>query len=185
MKLSIKSIIFDQFTISLCQMYQTKKQEYITQKKHLVQENCINETYKKPQILIDLLLDLIENGKLDEKTAIEEIETILIAGNETTALAVSFVILILAMHPDVQDRVYEELHSVYNSQDEETTNEHFPKLIYLEQVIKETLRLYPVGPFIIRKAMKDIQISKCTIPKNSYITLSLYNLHRVREIRFF
>lgn len=160
-------------------MYEIKKKEYISENKNS-SKNIDDESFKKPQILVDLLLDLIQSGKIDEKTAIDEIETILIAGNETTALAVSFVILILAMYPDVQERVYDELHTVYTSQDEETTNEHFQKLTYLDRVIKETLRLYPVGPFMIRKAMADIQLSKCTVPKNCYITLSLFNLHRVR-----
>lgn len=165
-------------------MYEIKKRKYISENKKSAVENVNDESFKKPQILVDLLLDLIQSGKIDEKTALDEIETILIAGNETTALAVSFVILILAMHPEIQENVYDELRTVYNSQDEDTTNEHFQKLSYLDRVIKETLRLYPVGPFMIRKAMADIQLSKCTVPKNTYITLSLFNLHRVRMISF-
>lgn len=103
--------------------------------------------YKSPQILIDQLFDLLFAGKIDEQTAIEEIETILIAGNETSALTVSYTILALAMHPDMQERLFEELCIAYESQDQDTTNEHIQQLTYLDRVIKESLRIFPGNLF--------------------------------------
>ena len=64
----------------------------------------------------------------------EQIETVLIAGNETSALTLSYTILMLAMHPEIQDRLYEELHSVYASQDEYTGYEKIQQLPYLDMV---------------------------------------------------
>lgn len=95
------------------------------------------EMYKKPQVLIDQLFELHFNGKLDDKTIRDQVETIVIAGNETTALSLSYIILLLAMHEDIQDKVYEELHMVFDTQNELTTYEHIQRLSYLDRVIKE------------------------------------------------
>lgn len=95
------------------------------------------ETYKTPQVLIDQLFELHFNGKLDDKIIRDQVETIVIAGNETTALSLSYIILLLAMYPSVQEKVYEELHTVFDSEKEEATYEHIQRLTYLDRVIKE------------------------------------------------
>lgn len=99
---------------------------------------------------------------------------------KNVALTVSYIILLVAMHPNVQERLFQELRAVFASQDEDMTYEHMQQLPYLDQVIKEVLRLYPVGPFMVRRTTADVQLSNCVIPKNCHVTLSLFNLHRVR-----
>lgn len=159
-----------------------KKEEFIVQNQYkMIEENDSVDSYSQPQILITHLLRLVHEGKIDDKIAIDEVETMLIGGSETSSSAASYIILLLAMHPDIQERLYEELRSVYESQDEDTTNEHIPRLNYMDQVIKEGLRLFPLGPFLLRRAIGDVKISNCTIPKDSYVFLSIFNLHRVRE----
>lgn len=166
---------------ALFQIYRIKKEEFVSQNtQKLLDENDTSEVFEKPQILIDRLLRLVADGKIDDQTAIDEVETMLIGGTETSALTSSFVILLLAMNPDVQEQAYHELHSVYKSQDEETTNEHIQSLSYLDRVVKEGMRLFPAGPFLVRHASANIQISNCIIPKNTYVLLSIFNLHRVR-----
>lgn len=141
-------------------------------------ENQPNPT-DKPPILVDHLLNLLSNGEIDAKMVQDQIETIFMAGNDTTATTLSFVILMLAMHPEIQERVYEELRSVFVTQDEETTNAHLNQMPYTDSVLSETLRLFPAGPLSLRTATKDIEISSCTIPKDTLITLSIFSLHRV------
>lgn len=112
----------------------------------------------------------------------------------------------LAMYPEIQDRLYEELHSVYASQDEYTSYEKIQQLPYLdmvncqfsiciraffcntqkmfynyvfEKVLKEGMRMFPVAPFIVRTATADTAVSTCTIPKNSIIMMSIFNMQRV------
>lgn len=86
---------------------------------------------------ISFSFELHFNGKLDDKTIRDQIETIVIAGNETTALSLSYIILLLAMHPPVQEKVYEELRMIFEDQNEEVTYEHIQRLSYLDCVIKE------------------------------------------------
>lgn len=97
----------------------------------------MGEVYEKPQILIDRLLRLVHEGKIDDQTAIDEVESMLIGGSETSSGTASFVILLLAMHPEVQERVYQELCTVYKTQDEDTTHEQLQQLSYLDRVIRE------------------------------------------------
>lgn len=166
---------------SIFQICDAKKLEFIVENKlynRKISEDSM-ETYKTPQVLIDQLLELCFSGKLDEKIIRDQVETIVIAGNETTALSLSYIILLLAMYPEVQDRVYQELHSVFDDQDEIMTYDHIQRLPYLDRVIKEGMRLLPVVPFIMRTATADTQISNCTIPKNAFILMSIFNLHRV------
>lgn len=129
-------------------------------------------------------MELYFTGKLDDKIIRDQVETIVIAGNETTALSLSYIILLLAMYPDVQEMAYNELHSIFNSQDEEIKYEHIQRLSYMERVIKEGMRILPVVPFMMRTATADTQISNCTIPKDAYILMSIFNLHRVSLVFF-
>lgn len=93
-----------------------KRDEYFEKNKSKYMENTISDdseqSYKTPQVLIDQLFHLFYSGKFNEQVVKEQIETVLIAGNETSALTLSYTILLLAMYPDIQDRLYNELRSV-------------------------------------------------------------------------
>lgn len=103
-----------------------------------------------------------------------------VASFKSTGATFAYAILLLAMHPSIQHEVFIELQSIYESQDENTTYEHINKLQLLNRIIKETLRLFPAAPFIARTATVDTPISNCIIPKDTYILVSLFTLHRVR-----
>lgn len=64
----------------------------------------------------------------------------------------------LAMNPEIQERVYKELTEVYDDESSESTIETIGKLEYMEMVIKETMRLLPVGPFLARECQANTQI---------------------------
>lgn len=93
-----------------------KRDEYFSKNKDKIAEHTISEdsdeSYKTPQVLIDKLFRLFFSGKFSEQVVKEQIETVLIAGNETSALTLSYTILLLAMHPEIQDRLYTELRTV-------------------------------------------------------------------------
>lgn len=85
----------------------------------------------------------------------------------------------LALHQEVQNKVVEEIREVFGSdQDNEITFDDLSKLTYLEMVIKESLRHYPVGPFIARQTTEDFPLSGGVIPKGAIILMNIQKLHK-------
>lgn len=137
-------------------------------------EDCENSFERRLSII-----PLYFKGRLSEEMLKQQIETFLMAGYETTASTISYTILLLAMHPHIQEEVFHELLSAYDTQCEETTNEHINKLNLLDRVIKESMRLFPVGSIIERTSTADVPLKSCVLPKNTVILMSFFTMHRV------
>uniref|UniRef100_A0A182XWK4 Uncharacterized protein n=1 Tax=Anopheles stephensi TaxID=30069 RepID=A0A182XWK4_ANOST len=142
-------------------------------------EKLPTDEYCKPQIYIDQLFRLAkETDVFDEQAIRDEIDTIILGGNETSALTLSHVVLMLAIHQDVQQRVYEEMVATLDGSIGEVENEHLSRLTYMEMVLKETMRLFPVGPIIARQCTEDTKISKTTVPSGVTVVLGIFNVQR-------
>lgn len=171
------------------QVRNEKMEEYYNNNKNTIpdmQQTSIDANsdapFKSPQILIDQLSRLFYAGKFSEELVKEQIETVIIAGNETSGLTVSYAVLMLAMHPEIQERLFEELERVCDSADEYLSCERIQQLAYLDCVLKEVMRMFPVAPFIVRCCTADTNLSMCTIPKEAVVMVSLFNLHRRPDI---
>ncbi|XP_046572926.1 cytochrome P450 3A19-like [Haliotis rubra] len=103
-----------------------------------------------------------------------------LAGYETTASTLHFIGYILATHPDVQDRLVEEVASVLG--DEEPDYDNIHGLVYMDRVINETLRLYPVVPAVNRYISKTTTIKGWTFPKGAFVNIPIVIMHRNPEI---
>jgi cytochrome P450 len=133
----------------------------------------------------DIFIDQIlkNKGMFTDKQIWEHILTILAAGYETSATCLSHCMLFMAIFQDVQQKMVDEINEIFSGDDVETTVENLGKLQYMERVIKETLRLAPVGPVIFREARKDFEIEPgLVIPKGVVFILHIYCLHRQRRI---
>ncbi|KAJ6636721.1 putative cytochrome P450, partial [Pseudolycoriella hygida] len=164
------------------EIHQLKKKQFKKSQSNAVEKSNESEEFKEPQIFVDELLRLESAGLIDDRMVADQIQTIIVGGNETTALTSSHVILMLAMHQDVQERAFQEIKSAHASQYSDTDAEVMTKLNYLEMVIRETMRILPVGPFLGREALEDVKISKCTIPKGALILLAFHVLHRDKSV---
>lgn len=112
--------------------------------------------YNKKQryaMLDTLLLAQHQNQQIDAQGIQEEVDTFVFEGFDTTMTAITFILFMIANHDDVQKRLYEDIISV---DDKNGYND----LIYLDAVIKETIRLYPSVPFIGRQLGEDTIIGK-------------------------
>lgn len=58
--------------------------------------------------------------------------------------------------------MYDEIYDVLGDGDQTVTIEDITKLVYLEQCLRETLRLYPIGPLLLRQLQDDVKICKYT-----------------------
>lgn len=104
-------------------------------------------SYKSPQLTIDQLNRFYFEGKFSDKVVKDQIEIIIGAGFDSSSLTLAFTVLLLAMHPDIQEKLFNEL-LCCDEQNENETNEKLQQLTYLDCVIKESMRLFPVGSFL-------------------------------------
>uniref|UniRef100_A0A182X361 Uncharacterized protein n=1 Tax=Anopheles quadriannulatus TaxID=34691 RepID=A0A182X361_ANOQN len=141
------------------------------------------EHYRKPMVFLDQLLHTQRGGRDLEMQEIENhLYTIIGAGSETTANQVAFILLMLAMHPEVQDRVYEEIVSIYGSAAPDLSYETISAQTYLEQVIKETMRVYPVAPLIGRETIETVKLGDVIVPSGVTLLINILTLHRNKEL---
>ncbi|XP_037937478.1 probable cytochrome P450 313a4 [Teleopsis dalmanni] len=137
---------------------------------------------KEPKIFIDQAIKLYENQQFTRNDIIKESNTIVATSFETTANAIYSTLIMLAMHPDIQQRLFEEILDVFPEKDFYIQCDQLSQLPYLELVINETLRLAPSFPLIGREAMKDTQIGENFFPKGIQVFISIYHLHRRTDI---
>lgn len=72
-----------------------------------------------------------------------------------------FCLMMLGTHPEIQERVYEEAMMLHEDLDGRPMDlDDVKKFDYLERVLKETLRIFPIGPLIGRHAAEDVKIGK-------------------------
>ncbi|ETN67628.1 hypothetical protein AND_000552 [Anopheles darlingi] len=100
------------------------------------------------------------------------------AGHDTSALTISNTLLLLAMHPDVQERAVAEIREYYGAFDEDIQYETLQQLEYLEMVLKECLRLFPVAPIIGRQTTQEIALGKNILPVGVDVLINISSIHR-------
>jgi cytochrome P450 len=133
-------------------------------------------------LLSMLLLARDEQGRgMDERQVRDEVMTLLLAGHETTALALSWAFLMLDRHPEARDRLEAELGEVVG--DAQPTPADVPMLPYAQAVVNETLRLYPPAYVTGREAIRTTTVAGTRIPKRHLVLISMYTTHR--DPRFF
>ncbi|KAG7207316.1 hypothetical protein KM043_008983 [Ampulex compressa] len=147
-----------------------------------IEDNDVGE--KKRLAFLELLLQLGNNdGKLSDEEIEEEVNTIMFEGHDTTAAGSSFVLALLGVHRDVQERVYEELNDIFQGSDRECTFQDTLEMKYLERVILESLRLFPPVPAIARELKQDVQIvtNNYVLPRGSTVVVAPIKTHRMEE----
>jgi len=111
-----------------------------------------------------------EQGRMSDKQLRDEAMTLIFAGHETTAHALTWTWYLLAKNPEKVAKMRDELAKVL--QGRRATVEDLPNLPYLEMVVKESLRLLPSVWAYARQAQRDLVIDGYEIKKGQTITIS-------------
>ena len=133
--------------------------------------------------VLTMLLDArTEDGHpLRPRQIHDEALTLLLAGHETTALALSWTWYLLAHHPDVDAAMQAELQTVLGGR--LPTAEELPQLRYTRMVFTEALRLYPPAWLMTRRAREEVTIGDYRFAPGTFFLLSPYLMHH--DARFF
>ena len=113
---------------------------------------------------------------MSDPQLIKEIMTLIVAGHETTASTLNWTWYLLSENPDAEAKLSDELrHSLPH---EAPGIEDLPKYIYARKVIEETMRLYPPGWLLTRRAIKDDHLGEYFVPAGTEIYISPYDIQR-------
>ncbi|WP_082230500.1 cytochrome P450 [Haloprofundus marisrubri] len=113
---------------------------------------------------------------LSEKQIRDEAITLLAAGHETTAVSMTYTAFLLSQHPRVERKLTAELDEVLGG--DRPTMADLPELTYTEQIVKESMRLYPPVPQIVRESVDADVLGGYHIPPQSKIMLNQWVVHR-------
>lgn len=133
--------------------------------------------------LLGMLLDATdEEGRhMSDRQLRDEAITLFLAGHETTAIALSWTWMLLALNPEVERKLLDELDDVLRGVP--PTVEDLPRLRYTAAVIRESMRLYPPAWRIGREAIQECEIGGYPVPIGSQVIMSQWVVHR--DPRFF
>jgi cytochrome P450 len=134
----------------------------------------------------DILSSLIaardtDGSRFSEKELVDQIAVMFLAGHETSASALSWALYLIARDADVQERMHAETELAFG-QEGGFAPRHFKFLKLTRDVFRETLRLYPPVSFVPRDITVPETMRDKKLRKGSAIFISLWLLHRHREI---
>lgn len=150
------------------------------------QEQAGRGEEKEEQEAMDLL-DILLQSDMKEKQILENMRTVLFAGHDTTAAALTWSFYLLAKHPDVLQKILEELESKLGITCEQSTGQKFKeldisieeleRLDYLNAVILEVLRLYPSAGFT-KTCVEDVEVGGYVLPRGTDVMFLPYLTQR-------
>ena len=128
--------------------------------------------------LLDMLLDArYDDGEpMEEEQLIDEILILFVAGHETTSNSLSFTTQLLAHHPQIQDKIYKEVKTA--SDNSEGLMEFLQQCPLTQNVILESMRLYPPAYFMDRVNLEEDEFKGFKFDKKSDLLFSFYEIHR-------
>jgi cytochrome P450 len=136
-----------------------------------------DEAERHDDLLSRLLTSTDEDGEgMSETLLRDELMTFLFAGHETTATALTFTWYLLSQHPDVERKLHAEVDAVLDVGP--ATFDDLSELEYTEQVIEESMRLYPPVPQIPRETTEPVEIGGYAIPEGATVAPSQWTIHR-------
>ncbi len=149
------------------------------------------ETTKQRFAMLDTLLSAEKEGLITQQGIQEEVDTFMFEGHDTTGVSLTMTLLLLAHHPEVQEKILEDVLELQKEIEAEKFNvSDYNKLKFLDRVIKESLRLYPSVAFISRTLSEDLALglinlqtyilnykNRFLISRWSHISKKVYGFH--------
>ena len=140
-------------------------------------------TGERPFDFLSLLMDARDRKSgagMTDKELLDEVNTLILAGHETSAGTLNWVWYLLSQHPQVEERLLAELAELTPGDD--FSFDQLMALNYTACVLKETLRLYPPVWLFSRRARQEDRLGALRVPAGAHIFITPYFLHRRPEL---
>jgi cytochrome P450 len=127
--------------------------------------------------LLTLLMQVEDEdgSRMSDQQLRDELTTIILAGHETTATALSWTWMLLSQHPDIEAKLITELQLLG---DRLPTVADLPQLPYTHQIIQESMRLYPPVSTFVRSVVQDCELGGYRIPAQALVMFSPWVMQR-------
>jgi cytochrome P450 len=129
--------------------------------------------------LLDRLIaarDPESGGSMDDDRLVDNLLTFYLAGHETTAKVLTWTLYLLARSPEWAGRLRDEIGQVVGGGP--VRGEHVEKLVLVQQVIKESMRLFPPAPMMSRQLVEDTEIEGREVRAGTSFIMPVYAIHR-------
>ncbi|UJR16556.1 hypothetical protein I4U23_003457 [Adineta vaga] len=151
-----------------------------------IQQRFIDIKSQKPtDDLLQLMIDAVHSDK-DQLTSTELLSNVFIvlaAGFETTSTALGYCTYRLALHQDIQEKLYAELTEHWDPNDNKTYDIISSKLTYMDLFVKEVLRMHPPAPQVVhRQCMEDTHVAGYEIREGTLIQIDVLSVHYDQEL---
>lgn len=162
-----------------------KKHLDLTEEARQILKRIVNErrvSGLRQNDLLDMLLDAKydDGAPMSEEQLIDEILILFVAGHETTSNALTFTFQLLAQHPKWQDKIVEEISSI--EKETKDTMALVTSAKVCQQVIEESMRLYPPAYFIDRVNIEEDSFNGMHFKAGSSLLFSIFEIHRHPEL---
>ncbi|KAM8777907.1 cytochrome P450 3A12-like [Rhynchonycteris naso] len=151
-----------------------------------MKESRLHDKEKHRVDFLQLMMNSQNSKETDSHKALSDLELVaqsvifIFAGYETTSTSLSFLMYLLATHPDVQQKLQEEIDATFPNK-VHPTYDALVQMEYLDMVLNESLRLYPIAGRLERVCKKDVEINGVFIPKGTVVMVPVYSLHHDPE----
>jgi cytochrome P450 len=148
--------------------------------KKLLDNYRIKNTPEEIENGVSIMAHLLKTPYKSDIERCADMSTFISAGHDTSSNSVAWCVVEVAKQPHIYQKIKAEIDSVIGKDIEHMTQQHLAKLVYLDNVIKESMRLNPVAAQgSARKASKDIKFQDMIIPKGSMVSMPQYSIFRM------
>ncbi|XP_058425191.1 cytochrome P450 3A12-like [Diceros bicornis minor] len=175
--------VFEVLNISL---FPKSVTDFFTKSVKRMKESRLKDKEKQRVDFLQLMINSQNSKELDTHKALSDLELVaqstifIFAGYETTSSSLSFLMYLLATHPDVQQKLQEEIDATFPNK-APPTYDALVQMEYLDMVLNESLRLFPIVSRLQRVCKKDVEINGVFIPKGTVVIVPTFTLHRASE----
>ncbi|XP_074042277.1 cytochrome P450 4C1-like isoform X2 [Leptinotarsa decemlineata] len=170
--------IFDDIYMNLHVLFQSLMRKKMSEYEKELEVERLDANVEEESIeRLPFLNLMLKDPSFTMEEVIAEAKTFCLAGSETNASSTCFLLNLLGLYPEVQQKVYEEIIDILGP-DRTILASDLPQMKYTERVIKENLRLFPVATIFGREIEEDIDLGNVILPKGSSVYFTPHYIHR-------